>query len=304
MSVSTKDGVTSVTTPSGIVVEYESQPKRLYRVNGAEVPSVTTALDCLSKPALTWWGMKIGVAGVQTLISKRLIHHGVMGPTSGSQPCLIENDYGSDGHIYTVVSDDRIIELLTQYKLTVNHVRDAAGERGVTVHDALEKWAMGGVINLDDYEGEEQGYVRGLLAFLEDSEIEPLACEVMVGSDEYGYAGRFDLRCASTNLMPTRAVVTKLFPVKAPKMDALPVGEGILDLKTSKGVYGSHFLQLEAYEHASKECGYAPTDWRAVLRVTPDGKYEFRQVKDVNINDFLSVLQTYKAVARAEKAVK
>src|SRR5690242_3907680 len=90
-------------TPSGIPIYFASKPKRLYRIGpkaawmqehlgfllasaqelrsveaalGAmhvvsisetgwkEVPSVTTVLGVLDKPALPWWGMKCGVEGV------------------------------------------------------------------------------------------------------------------------------------------------------------------------------------------------------------------------------------------------
>jgi hypothetical protein len=36
-----------------------------------DVPSVTTALGILEKPALPWWGMKVGVEGVLELRRKR-----------------------------------------------------------------------------------------------------------------------------------------------------------------------------------------------------------------------------------------
>lgn len=54
-------------TPSGIEVYYQPDP-RLYRVNGVEVPSVTQVLDCLHKPALPYWGNKVGAEGVLELV--------------------------------------------------------------------------------------------------------------------------------------------------------------------------------------------------------------------------------------------
>ena len=61
---------TTVETDKGLTIYYQSEPERLYRVNGVEVPSVTTVLDILHKPALTWWGMKVGVEGWRTLVEK------------------------------------------------------------------------------------------------------------------------------------------------------------------------------------------------------------------------------------------
>lgn len=82
-------------TPSGIEVRYHWAPKRKYElrrhfkpgdISGSrkyhmksgsttweEVPSVTTVLDCLSKPGLTWWGQGIGLTGVLTLVERGLL---------------------------------------------------------------------------------------------------------------------------------------------------------------------------------------------------------------------------------------
>lgn len=78
------DTSTSVVTPAGIVVLYEWEPKRLYKLSsplmGAggdthwiEVPSVTTVLGVLDKPGLPYWGNKIGVDGVMDLVRLGLL---------------------------------------------------------------------------------------------------------------------------------------------------------------------------------------------------------------------------------------
>ena len=84
----------------------------------------------------------------------------------------------------------------------------------------------------------------------------------------------------------------------------MPGGISILsDVKTSKGVYGSHLLQLEGYEGASVECGYEPTDARAVLHLTPHGLYEFKRAR-ASYEDFLAILATYHALERVEEALR
>ena len=92
-------------TPSGIPVYYQSKPKRLYRIgpivpdisddefaqeeaqylysdeslltearaentSWREIPSVTTVLGVLDKPALPYWGNKIGADGVLELVRR------------------------------------------------------------------------------------------------------------------------------------------------------------------------------------------------------------------------------------------
>lgn len=272
----------SNTTPNGTVVEYSPAPRRFYRVNGVEVPSVTTVLGCLDKPSLPWWGMKVGVGGVLELYK------------NGSLTASKEHIEITDEQPQEATEED-VVRLLTEHKLTVNHVRDRAGDRGTSVHDAFEQWCLSGTMpDPVFYPESEKGYVTGLVAFLNDlDDVGEIKAEVMVGSVLYRYAGRFDLRCYLTNT----ELVTRTFPKKDDARKVIPSGRYLLDLKTSSGVYQTHALQLEAYELASRECGYEWTDYRAVIRVTSDGKYEFRVTK-ANFLDFLSVRETYDVVKK------
>jgi hypothetical protein len=77
----------------------------------------------------------------------------------------------------------------------------------------------------------------------------------------------------------------------------------MVDLKTSKTVYGSHLMQLEAYEGAGVEDGLEPTDWRAVLHVTKDGLYQFKMAH-AKYEDFLAILHTYNTLLSVEEALK
>jgi hypothetical protein len=256
---------TTETTPSGIEVYFQSQPKRIYRVNGVEVPSVTQVLDCLAKNALPWWGMKVGVEGCQELLRR-------------------------DGCIPGDI--DVVVALLTEAKLTVNHVRDKAGARGQAVHDAFEAWARTGFKpDPSIYPDEERGYVEGLLAFLDDvPSIEPIAVEVLVASAQYGYAGRYDIRFRTS---AEHDVVVHRTKRKITTRKLAP-GTYLGDLKSSKGIYPSHARQLEAYEQASIESGYGPTDGRGILHVSADGTYEFVR-SWATFNDFRVVLYVWQS---------
>jgi hypothetical protein len=202
----------------------------------------------------------------------------------------------------TPATKESVVELLKEHKITCNHVKDAGGRRGQSAHDALEAWAEHGRLpNPEVYDEEERGYVVGLRKFLETVEagaenggLTDVETEVMVGSLEHGYAGRYDLRWNWSG----GTVVTGIYPKRKDKVEDVPAGRYLLDLKTSKYVYSSHFLQLEAYEGASVECGYWPTEHRAVVRVSADGRYEFVRNPGWTLDDFLAVKGAYLVTAR------
>jgi hypothetical protein len=188
---------------------------------------------------------------------------------------------------------ESVVELLKQHKLTVNDVKGKAGDRGVAVHDALETWAKtGDKPDPSIFPDEQRGYVVGLLAFLQDVEsAEPEACEVMVGSVKHGFAGRYDVRFKTTKEHP---VVVHRTPVKGPQYALLKPGCTSATSRRRRASYQkSHGRQLEAYEGASVECGYDPTDGRGIIHVSADGTYEF--VRSVATYDhFLNALQVYR----------
>ncbi len=189
-------------------------------------------------------------------------------------------------------TDESIKELLKQHKLTVNHVKSAAGDRGTNVHSALEAYAETGVIpDPQFYPAHERGYVKGVVAFLREARPEIELSEVMVASTD-GWAGRFD---AVANLDDVNVVV-KTYPKKTPKTDKVS-GRWLLDLKTSKGVYESYRIQTAAYRQGLVECGYGDVDHMGIVRVTSDGKYEMVE-SEASYEDYLAILEAYRAVGR------
>lgn len=288
-------GISDVVTPSGLEIHYEAAPKRLYKIrqipeiepgifvydhildsnntDWREVPSVSTITDVISKP-LQWWGMRVGVEGVQALYRKY-----------EDADMVLERDV------------DTVVQMLTEHNLTVNHNWDAtnrATNRGTNVHKALEFFADTSINpNPDFYPENERGYVSGLVAFLRDSGAAPVMSEVMVASLD-GYAGRFDLVC---NL--DGEVVTKLYPKKSP-VRTQPSGSWLIDLKTSSGVWPSYHCQVAGYLHALEECGYPVPDHAGMLRVTNDGRYELVEC-EATYEDFLNALSLYSSVKRIGK---
>lgn len=280
--------VTSV-TPSGIEVLYSWAPRRLYRVRHpkylaaaewTECPSVTTVLGVLDKSGpLTWWAQGVAVDGVRELFAR-----GEMDSIGLQQ-----------------VATKEIVDLLVTHRLSVNHIKNSAADRGVNVHGALEDWFSNASIPTEkgieqDWPENERGYIRGLTEFLlaiDRHNAVAEHAELMVGSLQHQYAGRFDL---VLTLSKPVEVVTKIYPKRKPRIEEIPAGRYLLDLKTSKRVYETHYLQLEAYEAAAVECGYQPTDYRGVVHVTADGRYELALNKDWTFGDFLSVRACYQTM--------
>jgi hypothetical protein len=287
-------------TPSGIQIRYGVKPKRMYQIRKGPkgrwktVPSVTTVLDVLNKPGLPIWGQRVGIQGVLTLWNQEELR------AAQSEQGMVLACASPEGGL--VVADvPRVEALMKAAKLTTTYVRDAAGDRGQNVHDAFEAWAKEGTLpNPDLFPSHEQGYVAGLLAFVTESKAEPIASEVMVGSAKHGFAGRYDVRLRIPE--PVELVVHHT-PVRGAKREMFERGVHLSDLKTSKGVYLSHSLQLEAYEQASVECGYGPTDLRGVINVDAEGNYKYVR-STATFADYRAVLGVWKSFDRIERKRK
>lgn len=102
--------------------------------------------------------------------------------------------------------------------------RDAAAERGTEVHDLAEQLNLTGEVNAPE---DLLGFIMGYLDFMEAWQITPVLAENIAGNREHWYSGKFDLIATSPFLAGGRPVM--------------------IDLKTSKGVYGETALQCAAY---------------------------------------------------------
>lgn len=297
--------ITITTAPSGHAIKFQSHPPRGYFLMedptpakmlddgewGKRLDSVTGILGVLDKPALPWWGMEIGVDGVLQLVG--------MGALSVWQTDALEgawaiNDPELRDEIFAdeklVTDAKKIAKLLTRHKLTVNHVRDKAGVRGTTAHDAFETWCNTGILpEPRAYPDEQRHYVTALRKFFDENEILEPETEVIVASPAHRFGGRYDIR--GKMLMPKRGDTEHRVR--------------LADVKTSKHVYYSHFLQMEGYEGASCELGWEPTEERVVIHLRPDGEYALVTSADVakdkvpcTYEDFLAIVHTMRVVKR------
>jgi hypothetical protein len=225
--------------------------------------------------------MKVGVEGVAQAFYEPYEYINPVTLETETLPALVEIDG------WWQKGPELVVDQLTIRKLTVNHVRDKAADRGTSVHQGFEDWCRTGLKpNPLNFPETERGYVEGLVRFIEEVNPEPVFTELMVGSARHGYAGRFDL------LARTQAVEVQTGPRTKRQ---IPAGLGLIDLKTSKGIYMSHKLQLAAYAEAFVECGYGRTDYEAVLLVRSDGRYDFK-VSEARPSQFLAVRNAYNAV--------
>lgn len=286
-----------VVTPSGIEIAYWSlktawhRKTRWYEIRKGpkgrwrEVPSVTTVLDVLDKPGLTWWGMRMGIEGMLTLFSAGMLQAAKTPSGASVLACA-----GPEGLI--VAGLPQAEALMLAAKLDVNNVRDKAGDRGNSIHDAFELWAKEGILPEPDlFPPHERGYAYGLLKFIEESGAIAHYSEVQIGSHKHGFAGRYDIRIEYPQDVE---LVVHHTPVRGAKRAVLTAGLYLDDLKTSKDVYDKHFKQLEAYEEGSIECGYDPTDGRGVIHVDAEGNYK-RVPSPAVFRDFKTTLDEWKS---------
>jgi len=129
--------------------------------------------------------------------------------------------------------------------------RDAAALRGTEIHTLGERIVAGEPVEIPEaLVGPVNAYAR----FLDRFDVQPVLVERPVANVSHGWAGTIDLK----------ALVSRS-------------ARWLLDLKTGKGVYESHALQLAAYAHAEiylDDAGevqpWEPPDRCGVVHLTAD----------------------------------
>lgn len=293
-------GVVEVELPSGIQVYYQAGPKRLYRlrqllqpkpeyVEYREVPSISNVTKVLDKPGLVDWAEKIGITAVQELLREEFI----------DLPFVLRMDPGENPDPRKPWWQGDHIRQVAKTKQRLNqHRKDEAADRGNSVHQALEGWAMSGQLaDPDVFPEAERGYVIGLNRFLTESRFQARMSEVIVGSVEHEVAGRFDL----LGDIPQKVELVKHVMPKSERKGWFEPGSCIVDLKTTAGVYEDHHLQVTGYMGCLVDSGYEPVEQGYVLRTTWDGRYEFIKVQS-EWTDFWFLRGLYDSLERIKLA--
>lgn len=135
--------------------------------------------------------------------------------------------------------------------------KEAAGVQGTAVHDWAEKFALGLPVTVEGLPAEQQPYALSFLQFVHDFKPRWEMSEASVYNREYGYAGTLD---------------TLMY------VERMGDGLGLVDYKTSKGIYPEVVLQTAAYRRAEfvgladgTEVPMPEVDWCACLHITPTG---------------------------------
>ena len=159
----------------------------------------------------------IKVPGVTTLIGK-----GLPKPALVNWAARTAAEYAVDN--WVELTDAPISERLDQIRNAPNASKNAAALRGTKLHDAAQQLQERGTV---DVEPGQLPLVESYLKFCQDWDLRAEYVESAVYSVTHGYAGTLDL------------------------IAILSDGKRwLLDLKTSKGVYGDMALQQAAYRFA------------------------------------------------------
>lgn len=120
--------------------------------------------------------------------------------------------------------------------------RDAAGQRGTMVHDAIETLLTTGKFTPDSsWDRKAIKQLQGFANWHKEAQPEVLSVETFLVDHAYGYAGTCDLVCR--------------------------IGDEtwLIDVKTSADVYPTYHLQTAAYAHAYEGMGLGRVDKTGIL---------------------------------------
>ena len=238
--------------------QINSKSGRFYDVDGVMLPSVTTILGAINKPALVQWAAK----EERTMVIEAAadLYGDVHGTPKMSRPT------------YIATLDGRIGKLKANQKILAK-----AGEIGTQVH-ALIEWnlrrQLGQVVGPEPKVEE-----KSLWAFMawEDwakaVRLRPLLIEQRIFSLTHGYAGTMDL------LAEVNDVVT------------------LVDFKTGKAVYAEAHLQNVAYQVALAEMGHTIPQAGMIVRL-PKNEQDpgFEAVQCPTVDELLPTFLAVKKV--------
>lgn len=231
-------------------------PTMNYRLkSGKRVKGVTTVLNCLAKPALVPWGYSQGLENYARV-------------TEGIAKMIAE------GHEDPNVLLGLVMQYLQEFQVSgLYEKRDKAADAGTLGHALVEHDIKGlpapsleGVPN--DTRKKAEGCFLSYLEWKDTTKFKLIYSEVSLVSEAHGFGGCLDIGGETTSLE-------------------------LIDLKTSKGIYWSMWVQVAGYgilwnENHSDN----PIQGYNILRIGPDG--DFGHERKTNLDDemkaFLHVL--------------
>jgi len=230
------------------------------------VPSVTTILSSISKPALVNWAAKVEREMVVAVSTDLYLERREKKLTSSQWQMML------NGRLGTLKASQR--------ELT------KAGDIGSEVH-ALVEWTirtelMQKVGPSPKIRDAAQWAFMAWEDWKKSVRLKPIAVEQVVYSTKYGYAGTLDL------LAEVNGVLT------------------VIDWKTGKAVYSEAHLQNAAYRQAVAEMGHGEPQQGIIVRLpknTEDPEFEAVMADEVtnSFETFLHVMEMWKWIQKKDK---
>lgn len=250
-----------------------SEPHITYRLkNGQAVVGTTTAIGKLDKPALPLWGFVVGREPMYQTI-----------PQAAEQQKI---------NIKTLKKDDAVSWAFAAGQQRKNASlyggRDKAADIGTVAHKILEARERG--LEVDNSNIQEEIWKAALECikshdkWFEGLEVKTILFEEEFVSEKYLYGGTLD-KLAYVNKDST-----------------------LIDYKSGKDIYESHFIQLSAYTNLAIENGYEVE--RAIIVNMPKTKGDNFAIKSVSASSlfeagyfkwFLASVDAYYAEQQTKK---
>jgi hypothetical protein len=245
---------------------------RFYEIEGQQLPSVTTILSAIAKPALVKWAENTAKAATMDAAADLYIDLQRVGGGQLSRAGYLATLEGRMG----------------KQKQTEREMKKAQ-EIGTQAH-ALVEWSIRQRLGqaVGPRPAATSAAEWAFMAFEDwarDANLEPVFTEQVVWSSTHGYAGTMDLLA---------------------KVDGKLA---VIDFKTSKSVYAEYQLQVAAYMHALNEMGHERPEIGLIVRLPKaesDPGFEVVAVESPTAQHrtFLSVLEVWRWWHLAEEASK
>lgn len=224
----------------------------MHTLDGKPLHGVTTVLSVISKPALIQWAAGMASQYIEDEVAK----------------IAKEND----GLGYLKELGDRWATILKEARVAHRKKKEAGGDWGKNVHEAIEKWIK--TKEEPDLESTQLIAFENFKRWSEENKVEFLESEKHLHSKELWIGGICDL------------VI---------KMDGKKY---VADIKTSSAIYNEHFFQMAAYALMLEEQGHNDIEGYLVINLKKDGKMDLKMALDMELNKqaFKHALGLYKII--------
>src|SRR3990167_2345027 len=187
--------------------------------------------------------------------------------------------------IFDGLPTDKVVEAVKAGKGAFRRKSNKAMELGTLAHSFCENFIKEGKFPDALQPKEALNAFNLFLKWTEENKIEWIHSEIVVGSKQFMYAGKFD----------AVALVNGV--------------ETLIDFKTSSGIFAEYYYQLSGYSIAYEEMEKTPKLKQRMILWIPKtgGTFEARIVPTPEASDrkvFLSALELYKRLEESKRIIK